>query len=133
VVKDSDSAADTIPKLIVDGTDAVAVYRVAQEAIRRARQGHGPALIECKTRRWVGHSDIGPAPSVADGNHEPRSSDPLLSMEAYLKQRGLWSDAWKERLVRSFTKECDTALSRTGRFARKKAPARSRANASKKS
>ncbi len=39
------------PKITVDGCDVVAVFRVAQEAIRRARQGHGPAVIECMTSR----------------------------------------------------------------------------------
>src|SRR5690349_12069147 len=36
-----------IPRFVVDETDVVAVYRVAQEAIRRARTGGGPTLIEC--------------------------------------------------------------------------------------
>jgi pyruvate dehydrogenase E1 component alpha subunit len=131
---DSSSSSDTgaIPRLIVDGADAVAVYRVAQEAIRRARQGHGPALIECKTRRWIGHSDVRPTPSLASANHNPGPSDPLLSMEAYLKQRGLWSDAWKERLVRSFTKEFDTALNRSAGASAKKSRARLAAKANKK-
>jgi pyruvate dehydrogenase E1 component alpha subunit len=133
IMQNSDSSIDTIPRLIVDGTDAVAVYRVAQEAIRRARQGHGPALIECKTRRWVGHSDVAPAPSPANANHDFNSSDPLFSMEAYLKQRGLWSDALKERLVRSFTKEFDSAINRAAGSAGKKSPARLAAKASKKS
>jgi pyruvate dehydrogenase E1 component alpha subunit len=133
IVKDSDSSTGFIPRLIVDGTDAVAVYRVAQEAIRRARQGHGPVLIECKTRRWVGHSDVGPTPSPANANHDRGGSDPLLSMEAYLKQRGLWSDAWKERLVRNFTKEFDAAISRTAGSAGRESPARLAAKASMKS
>jgi TPP-dependent pyruvate/acetoin dehydrogenase alpha subunit len=131
--KDSDFPADTIPRLIVDGADAVAVYRVAQEAIRRARQGHGPALIECKTRRWVGHSDVRPTPSLGNVNHDPGSFDPLLSMEDYLKQRGLWSDAWKERLVHSFSKEFDAAIRRAEGFTARKSPARSAASASKRS
>jgi pyruvate dehydrogenase E1 component alpha subunit len=133
IAKDSDSSTVAIPRLIVDGTDAVAVYRVAQEAIRRARQGHGPVLIECKTRRWVGHSDVGPKPSVANANHDPGSSDPVLSMEAYLKQRGLWSDAWKERMVRSFTKEFDAAISRAAGSESRESPARLAATANKKS
>ena len=37
------------PRIPVDGGDVVGVFRVAQEAIRRAREGHGPAVIECLT------------------------------------------------------------------------------------
>ena len=133
IVKDSDSSSNSIPRLVVDGTDAVAVYRVAQEAIRRARQGHGPALIECKTQRWVGHSDVAPTPSPANANQDAGLSDPLLSMEAYLKERGLWSDAWKERLVHSFTKQFDSAISRAAGSAGRKPPARLATKASKKS
>ena len=48
------------PGITVDGNDVVAVYRVASEAIARARNGSGPTLIECKTYRWYGHSEIDP-------------------------------------------------------------------------
>lgn len=40
----------------VDGMDVIAVYEAAQRAIRRARQGHGPTLLECLTYRFRGHS-----------------------------------------------------------------------------
>ena len=39
----------------VDGNDVLAVYEAAQEAVKRARKGGGPSLIECKTYRWRGH------------------------------------------------------------------------------
>jgi hypothetical protein len=35
-------------------------------------------------------------------------------MEAYLQERGLWSDAWKQRLVHNFSKELDSAISQAG-------------------
>ena len=44
-----------IPGIIVDGNDVLEVYRVTKEAIKRARQGEGPSLIECKTYRFKGH------------------------------------------------------------------------------
>lgn len=44
-----------IPGIVVDGNDVLEVYRVSKEAIKRARQGEGPTLIECKTYRWKGH------------------------------------------------------------------------------
>ncbi|MEA9391197.1 thiamine pyrophosphate-dependent dehydrogenase E1 component subunit alpha [Acerihabitans sp. TG2] len=39
----------------VDGTDFFAVYETAGELIRRAREGGGPALLECKMVRFFGH------------------------------------------------------------------------------
>jgi pyruvate dehydrogenase E1 component alpha subunit len=44
-----------IPGLHVDGNDPVAVYAAADEAIRRARGGGGPTLIEAMTFRFNGH------------------------------------------------------------------------------
>lgn len=44
-----------IPGIIVDGMDVVAVYEATNKAIKRARDGEGPTLIECKTYRFRGH------------------------------------------------------------------------------
>jgi TPP-dependent pyruvate/acetoin dehydrogenase alpha subunit len=44
-----------MPGVTVDGNDFFAVYEAAGEAIRRAREGSGPTLLECKTNRFFGH------------------------------------------------------------------------------
>lgn len=49
------AAGYNIPGVIVDGKDVMAVYKAAQEAVTRARNGEGPTLIECKTYRNYGH------------------------------------------------------------------------------
>lgn len=56
-VKDiaSRAASYNIPGIVVDGTDVLKVYEVADKAVTRARQGAGPTLIECKTYRFHGH------------------------------------------------------------------------------
>jgi len=38
-----------------DGNDAIEVYRLAERAIRKARQGGGPTFLEFKTYRWREH------------------------------------------------------------------------------
>ena len=45
----------SMPGVTVDGHDFFAVYEAAGEAIRRAREGGGPSLIECKVNRYHGH------------------------------------------------------------------------------
>lgn len=80
---------NVLPAIAVDGNDAVGVYRVAEECTRRARQGLGPSLIECR---------------VEDDR------DPLLFMENYLKQRRLWPEGWKENFVREFGREAESVL-----------------------
>lgn len=44
-----------MPGIVVDGHDFFAVYEAAGEAIRRARAGGGPSLVECKVTRFYGH------------------------------------------------------------------------------
>jgi TPP-dependent pyruvate/acetoin dehydrogenase alpha subunit len=83
------------PQIPVDGTDVVAVFRVAQEAVRRARGGHGPSLIQCvmpeKARAMQG------------------KSDPLAFMERYLRRRKLWSNEWRKKLMDDFQRRLGTA------------------------
>ena len=45
----------SLPGVVVDGHDFFAVYEAAGEAIRRAREGGGPSLIEAKVNRYYGH------------------------------------------------------------------------------
>lgn len=45
-----------MPGVIVDGQDAVAVFAAVNEAVKRARAGGGPSLIEAKTYRYLEHS-----------------------------------------------------------------------------
>ncbi|MEC3609544.1 thiamine pyrophosphate-dependent dehydrogenase E1 component subunit alpha [Bacillus glycinifermentans] len=44
-----------IPGVQVDGKDVMAVYQAAEEAVKRAKNGEGPTLIECITYRNYGH------------------------------------------------------------------------------
>jgi acetoin:2,6-dichlorophenolindophenol oxidoreductase subunit alpha len=44
-----------LPGVTVDGTDFFAVYEAAGEIIKRARDGGGPSLLECKMIRFFGH------------------------------------------------------------------------------
>jgi pyruvate dehydrogenase E1 component alpha subunit len=41
---------------VVDGNDVISVYKATQEAIRKARQGQGPSLLEMQTYRFMVHS-----------------------------------------------------------------------------
>lgn len=53
----SRGAAYGIPGIEVDGNDVIGIYRVAKEAVSRARAGEGPTLIECKTYRTRPHAE----------------------------------------------------------------------------
>jgi acetoin:2,6-dichlorophenolindophenol oxidoreductase subunit alpha len=48
-------AAFGMHSAIVDGHDFFAVYEAAGEAVKRARSGGGPSLLEIKVNRYFGH------------------------------------------------------------------------------
>ncbi len=50
-------AAYGITGVELDGNDALEIYRVAGEAVARARSGDGPTLIECRTYRTRAHAE----------------------------------------------------------------------------
>lgn len=100
----------SLPAFTVDGNDVIAVYRVAQEAIRRARQGYGPALIECQSSRGRSAPDADPLNLGLGAMEPPQSADPVARMEAYLQRKGFWSEKWKRKLVEDFTRKLDQAV-----------------------
>lgn len=46
-----------MPGFRVDGNNVLKVYRLAKEAVKRARSGLGPTLIEARTYRWRQHCE----------------------------------------------------------------------------
>lgn len=99
------------PGITVDGNDVVAVYRVCHEARERARQGFGPTLVECKTYRWYGHSEIDPAKYRSPDEVEQwKARDPIPRMENYLRKQKLWSDERKRQQADSINAEIDEAI-----------------------
>lgn len=50
------ASAYGLPGATVDGNDLMVVYEAVGEAVKRARAGEGPTLIENVTYRWRGHS-----------------------------------------------------------------------------
>lgn len=49
------AAAYGMPGVTVDGNNVFELEKALSPAIRRARKGGGPSLIEAKTYRWDGH------------------------------------------------------------------------------
>jgi TPP-dependent pyruvate/acetoin dehydrogenase alpha subunit len=88
-----------IPGVVVDGNDVLAVYEVAEAAVKRARAGQGPTLIECKTYRWRGHTEITGTPDrrPPEEVEEWKQRDPIARFATRLKERSLLTeDGWKK-------------------------------------
>ncbi|WP_371555977.1 pyruvate dehydrogenase (acetyl-transferring) E1 component subunit alpha [Streptomyces longwoodensis] len=80
-----------MPGRLVDGNDAVAVLEVLTDAVRRARAGGGPTLVEAITYRVEAHTNADDATRYrGDAEVEAwRDHDPILLLERELTGRGL--------------------------------------------
>jgi 2-oxoisovalerate dehydrogenase E1 component alpha subunit len=79
------------PGVVVDGSDVLACYAAGKEAVRRARAGEGPTLIECKVERLTAHSseDSQEKYRPTSDIEAARSHDPLVVFKHYLEQAGV--------------------------------------------
>ncbi|MQT14995.1 thiamine pyrophosphate-dependent dehydrogenase E1 component subunit alpha [Segnochrobactrum spirostomi] len=84
-----------LPGVTVDGTDFFAVYEAAGEIIRRARDGGGPALLECKMIRFFGHFEGDAQTYKAKGENDfnRENRDCLKLFAARVTGAGVVSDA----------------------------------------
>jgi pyruvate dehydrogenase E1 component alpha subunit len=87
------AASYGLPRIVVDGNDADAVFREARVAYDKARAGEGPSLIECMTYRHSGHSRADPAKYRPEGELEQwKARDPINLYRQRLKQFGIGED-----------------------------------------
>jgi pyruvate dehydrogenase E1 component alpha subunit len=83
----------------VDGNDVEAVYDAAQEAVERARSGHGPTLLECLTYRWHGHYEGDPeAYRTKEEIAEWKVRDPLGVAERRLEAADILDEETKQEI-----------------------------------
>jgi pyruvate dehydrogenase E1 component alpha subunit len=105
-----------LPRIVIDGNDADAVYRTAVAAYAKARAGGGPSLIECMTYRHSGHSRADPAKYRPEGELEKwKEHDPIKLYRERLRQFGIADgvigeiDADVRRRVDAATEKCKAA------------------------
>jgi len=83
-----------MPGRLVVGNDAAAVHQVLGEAVRRARGGGGPTLVEAVTYRIDAHTNADDATRYrSDAEVEAwREHDPIALLEGAMRDRGLLDD-----------------------------------------
>lgn len=79
-----------MPGVVVDGQDVLAVYEAVSTAVKRARDGKGPTLIEAKTYRFHGHH-IG----------DPETYRTKEEVEEWMEKRDPIK-LFKEKLIKEF-------------------------------
>jgi pyruvate dehydrogenase E1 component alpha subunit len=84
-----------IPGVSVDGMQVLDVYHATNAAVKRARKGLGPTLIECKTYRYYEH--YGPSEESFYRTKEEREKwkqrDPINSFRSVLIKEGVLTEA----------------------------------------
>ena len=110
------AAAHRIPASVIDGNDVEVVHAEVLEAVRRARAGDGPTMVEARTYRHFGHSRTDPGKyRPADEVAEWLARDPLLVTRSRLGDLGVGEDELArvdgrvERTVLDAVREADEA------------------------
>jgi TPP-dependent pyruvate/acetoin dehydrogenase alpha subunit len=85
----------------IDGTDVIAVYVAMSAAMQRAREGHGPALLELQV-----HCQL---PDSVPLGEESRS-DPLYNCQRYMEQRDMWDAEWAAKLSSRLSNDVEQAM-----------------------
>ena len=82
----------------VDGNDVFAVYKATRDALKKAKEGGGPALIECFTYRMADHttSDDASRYRTKEEIEMWKARDPLLRLRLFMEKKSLWTEAYQK-------------------------------------
>jgi pyruvate dehydrogenase E1 component alpha subunit len=106
------AAAYNMPGVTIDGNDIFAVYEAAGEAVRRARTGQGPTLLECKTYRFNGHfeGDAQTYKIAADQEKFQKERDPIKLFRDAVLSRGLVAESDLKTIDDRVAAQIDSAV-----------------------
>ncbi len=92
----------------IDGGDVLVVYQAMQRAMRHAREGHGPVLLDLRIIRLQPPLDHETASIQSE--HGSDEDDPLLRCQHMLQQRGDWDEVWADQLGTRINAEIEHAI-----------------------
>lgn len=100
-----------MPGVVVNGNDVFAVYEAMKGLVERARNGEGPALLECKTCRLEGHF-VGDPQKYRDKDEilEHYQNEPIGNFEKRVVEEGLMQPEELEEIKISVGKMIDEAV-----------------------
>jgi pyruvate dehydrogenase E1 component alpha subunit len=119
------ATAYSMPGVTVDGGDPVAVYETVAAAVKRARAGQGPTLVESKVYRLSAHGNLIAPPGVplhypeheaitVFGNREEYEAalrgDPVPRFRARLVEDGVLEADRADRIAQEVSDEMEAAV-----------------------
>jgi 2-oxoisovalerate dehydrogenase E1 component alpha subunit len=101
-----------IPGAVVNGSDPHQVYRVAREAVERARRGEGPSLIEIKVYRFMPHTsnDDDKRYRTREELETERAKDPVMLFRERIINEKTWDTQRDDALKQELQAQIDDAL-----------------------
>lgn len=100
-----------IPGLVADGQDVIDVHAKTQEALKHARSGLGPVLLECKTEQFLGHTML-MDPLTGRTTEELQkivSRDPVAILGKKIMEEKIATESELEEQEKNLRKEVQTA------------------------
>ncbi|MEA1901920.1 MAG: pyruvate dehydrogenase (acetyl-transferring) E1 component subunit alpha [Actinomycetota bacterium] len=98
--------------LRVDGMDPIAMYLATKLAVRRARSGKGPTLIEAMTYRYGPHATADD-PTLYRSDEEVeawKEKDAIERLRRFLENRGEWDERTGEKVAMEVTDRVNAAI-----------------------
>jgi pyruvate dehydrogenase E1 component alpha subunit len=103
-----------MPADVIDGMSAEAVHEGVSRAVKRAREGGGPTLLEIKTYRYKGHSISDPQKyRTKEEVEEYKSKDPIQMLLKTIYDNKIAT----EDEIRQINERVDAAVTESVRFA----------------
>lgn len=96
----------------VDGNDVLGTYKVAKEALEKARVGGGPTLVESVTYRLGDHTTSDDSGRYRDEDEvdEWRQRDPIHRLKEYFEHRDMWDEDYASWVDDEVSKEVQDAV-----------------------
>lgn len=107
------SIAYNIPGYQIDGNDPIEVYLTVKKAVKYAREGKGPSLIEAKTYRFTGHH-LNDAEEYRDREEVKsyrKTKDPVINYINKLLNEKIIANAELSKIEEEISKKIEDAVS----------------------
>ncbi|MGV0335874.1 thiamine pyrophosphate-dependent dehydrogenase E1 component subunit alpha [Corynebacterium kroppenstedtii] len=106
------AAAYDMPGKVIDGKNVIEVYDEVGDAIKRARKGEGPSLIECRTYRKYGHfeGDEQAYKATEGTEKEFADLDPIPRFREDAIEKGWLSKKKADEIEKASDKRIDDAI-----------------------